>query len=363
LFDSIPQDAFLAADGQLFEILVTLSTPEKQSDLSDPEILSRLMIDYDEKLVNGNYYSDRDWNRILLDYKRRLHDSPFLFPTATLNCIRNLHRLSKGNMLLLSGDRGYSSDAALLDGRGAPVMAVHGSISMMVDYQIIGEYCRNLGAEVLHPSHCAESLNISAFIFGDSAGGFNETRAAYDEVIEKFGPDDFFTLKQGFREIYNALTLGQILAFLRLSCWDYRRFWECLPALKKHLPAMTGVQKQQLREAIVKVWDSFLPIGEESDLAFDLGTLLVEMDFHEEALEFLQSSVDLHGIAPGTAYNIAVCYYSLGRMDQALDYLNQALSLDNEFAEAKILRAELVSTVRFASKSERGLDTVSTTPR
>jgi tetratricopeptide (TPR) repeat protein len=353
LFDSIPQDAFFVSHGGLFESLVTLTTQKKETDPTAPEILSRVELSYDHNRVNGNYYRDEKWNRILLEYKRRLPDTAFLFPTAALQCVRNLHRLSRGRMLLLSGDRGYSDDEALLEGKGAPTMAVHGSFSMMVDYQIIGEYCRQLGGQVLHPGRQAESLNISAFMFGEPAGDFVETRHAYAEAIEKFGPDDFFTLKEGIAEVYDTLTLDQILAFLRLSCWDYKRFRECLPALKKHLTDITDLQKQQLRAAIVKVWDSYLPIGEQSDLAFDLGTLLLEMEFHDEALEFLQRSVDLYGIAPGSAYNIAVCYYGMSQMDRALDYVNQALDLDPEFGEAKNLRTELDSELSRTTRGKR----------
>jgi tetratricopeptide (TPR) repeat protein len=117
---------------------------------------------------------------------------------------------------------------------------------------------------------------------------------------------------------------------------------------------MTDFQKQQLREAVVKVWDSYLPIGEESDLAFELGTLLLELEFHEHALEFLQRSVDLYGLAPGTAYNIAVCYYSLGEVDRALEYINQALGLDPKFVEAKSLRKDLQTALsRTARKPGR----------
>jgi tetratricopeptide (TPR) repeat protein len=141
-----------------------------------------------------------------------------------------------------------------------------------------------------------------------------------------------------------------------LSCWDYRRFCDCLPALKKHLPDMTALQKQQLHEAIVKVWDSYLPIGEEGDLAFDLGTILLEMEFNAEALEFLQRSVDLYSIAPGTAYNIAVCYYGLGQTDQALDYVNMALGLDPEFAEAKAMRSTFIHNGNHVDKAPKLTD-------
>lgn len=346
LFDSIPQDAFFVAGrGELFETLVTLTTPEKEFNPSDPEILSRIEISYDHNLVNGNYYPNPEWNRILLDYKQRLRETSFLFPTAALQCVQNLYQLSGGRMLLLSGDRGYSTDEALLPGGGMPTMAVHGSVSMMVDYQIVGEFCRRLGGQVLHPAHPAESLNISAFMFGDLPDSFVETRQAYAEAIEKFGPDDFFTLKEGLDQIYDTLSLEQIIAFLRLSCWDYKRFWQCLPALKKQLEGVSAVQKQGLHEAIMKVWDSYLPIGEENDLAFQLGTLLLEIDSYSDALALLQYSVDLYGMEPGTAYNMGVCHYSLGQMESALEYIEQALKLDPEFDAAQALRFELQSAV------------------
>ena len=353
VFDSTPQDAFIAAEGKLSELLLTLTTAQEESDLTDPDILSRVQISANENPINGNYYDNPKWNHILLDYKQRLNNTSFLFPTSALHCIQNLHRLADGRMLLLSADQGYSRDESLKLGRGTPTFAFHGSFSMMVDYQIIGEYCRHLGARVLHPARASDHLNISAFMFGEVTADFIETHQAYTEAIEKFGPDDFFTLKETFEELYDALTLEQILAFLRLSCWDYKRFRECLPALKKYLPEMTELQKQQLHEAIVKMWDSYLPIGEEGDLAFDLGTFLLEMEFHEEAIAFLQRSVEQYGMAPGTAYNIAVCYYSLNQMDQALEYVDQALRLDHKFAEAKKLRKGLESALSQTTRKPR----------
>ena len=353
VFDSTSQDAFVAADEKLFELLITLTTSQNEIDPADPDIFSRIEISAIENPINGNYYEDPKWNRILLDYKQRLSHTSFLFPTSTLHCIKNLHRLSNGRMLLLSGDRGYSQDEDLNQGRGTPALAIHGSFSMMVDYQIIGEYCRSLGANVLHPARASHHLNVSAFMFGNVPFDFVETRQAYAETIEKFGPDDFFILKEPFKQLYDALTVDQILAFLRLSCWDHKRFCESLPALKERLPEMSELQKRQLHEAILKVWDSYLPIGEESDLAFDLGTFLLEMEFYAEAFEFLQRSVELYGMAPGAAYNIAVCLYSLNQMDEALDYVDQALSLDPRFVEAKTLRADVESSLATTRRKRR----------
>jgi tetratricopeptide (TPR) repeat protein len=342
-FDSLPQDAFAVEGGRLFETLVTVSTSRKETDREDPEILTRADVSYEDAPAEGDYYEDPLWNRILEDYRRRLPSASFLFPTAALKCFEYFHGLSGGRMLMLSGDRGYHDDEAILRGQGAPLLVVHGSFSMMVDYQIVGERCRQLGGAAIHPSHRHESLNVSAFLFGDSRGGFAETRQAYAESVEKFGPDDLFTLKEGLARVYDSLSLEQLLAFLRLSCWDYRRFLESLHVFKRLLPELDESQKQELREAVRMVWDAYLPIGEEEDLAFHVGTLLLEMEFYGEALEFLQHSVELYGAEPGSVYNMAVCFDGLRQTSKALECVERALELDAEFDAAKALRVKLRS--------------------
>jgi tetratricopeptide (TPR) repeat protein len=343
VFDSIPQDAFHVVGGQLYEMLVTVSSQQKEPDLDDPLMLARAEISYHNNIIEGDYYDDPEWNRILQDYRQRLPVASFLFPTAAMRCISNLDRLSNGRMLLLSADRGYHEDEAILEGQGLPTITMHGSFSMTVDYRIIGEYFKRRDGHMLHPAHPHESLNVSAFMLGDLSGGYTETRQAYAEAIEKFGPDDYFTLKSGIEQVYEALSLKQLLAFLRLSGWDYKRFLECLPALKNCLQGAPDIQKQELRRIVRQVWDVYLPIGEADDLAFELGTLLLEMEFYTEATEFLQHSVSLYGMEPGTAYNLAVCHYSLRQMETALEYVNQALEPDSEFDAAKALRIKIQS--------------------
>lgn len=342
-FDSLPQDAFAVSEGRLYETLVTVSTAQKEPDADDPEILTRAELSFENVPAEGDYYEDPAWNRILEGYRRRLPAASFLFPAAALKCVEYFRRLSGGRMLLLSGDRGYNGDEAILRGHGAPALAVHGSFSLMVDYQIIGEYCRALGGQVIHPAHRHESLNVSAFLFGAADGGFVETRQAYEEAVGKFGPDDFFILKEGVARVYDSLSPAQLLAFLRLSGWDYKRFLECLPVLKNHLPELDETQKQELYEAARRVWEAYLPIGEDEDLAFHIGTLLLEMEFYGEALDFLQHSLDLYGAEPGTVYNMAVCCHSLRQTEKALEYVEHALELDAEFDAARALRIKLHS--------------------
>jgi SAM-dependent methyltransferase len=289
VFDGIPQDAFHARGGYLFEGLVTTRCPRSAAD-PDGAQLENANIAYHYHPAPAPYYDEPEWNQILREYTERLPDTKFLFPVAALRAIAGLERLSGGRLLLLSADRGYTGEESLHMGKGAPDMSHHGSVSMMVDYQILGEYFRLRGGEVLHPARRAASLNVSLFLTASLAAAHTETRLAWEDAIDRFGPDDFFTLKEGLDRCYEALSAEQLLSVLRLSCWDYRRFLAMAPRLIELAATFSPAQREELSDAVARVWDAYLPLGESNDLAVTIGTLLVQMQYHEEGSKFLSGT-------------------------------------------------------------------------
>lgn len=195
-FDSIPQDLFYIGAGRLDECAVTISSACEEPDISDPEILDRVKIRYDKRPAAAEYYEDPDLNQILREYVQRFDDTRVLFPCAALQCISQLRRISDGRMMLVSGDKGYIHEESLLNG-GDPELNLHGSFSMSVNYHAIGRYFENHGGQFLRPSRRQSNLSVCAFVLGDDGGGYVQTREAFAEAIERFGPDDFYTLKTG----------------------------------------------------------------------------------------------------------------------------------------------------------------------
>src|SRR5207244_1264839 len=124
-------------DGELCESLAVLSTPRPETDLDDPELITRVEHSWERRPVAGEAYGDPDLDRILAGYRERLSSGVVLFPAVALRCVRNLARLSGGRLLLLSGDKGYSREELL--GGEEPTLAVHGSFSLMVNYHAIGQ--------------------------------------------------------------------------------------------------------------------------------------------------------------------------------------------------------------------------------
>lgn len=306
VFDGLPQDAFRLQDGRLYESLVTLTSFQPEPDLQAAGLLDRLDVLYEQRPVRGDYYADKTLNRLLQTYSQGPQEGMLLFPSATLSCLSYLRRLSGDRLLLLTGDKGDPTDEAPLP-QSAPAIVHHGSISMMVNYHAIGEYVRQEGGELLTTRQQHANLNVSAFILDAQEKDHPETRHAYLENVQSFGPDDYFLVRKSIEGNPSSLKLEQILAWLRFSGWDFWILGGCYAALLRCLPDAAEPWRKEVRRAIAAVWDTYYHIGEKWDLPLHLGTLLCAMDCHSEALKYFQFSLELFGPGAETLSRIAEC--------------------------------------------------------
>jgi hypothetical protein len=340
VFDSVPQDVFAVEAGQLHECLVTLTSPQPEPDPEDPAVLERIRVDYTRRPVAPDYYPDAEWNRILADYARHLDRTHFLFPGAALQCVRYFEELSGGRLLLLSGDKSYSREEEMAD-RGAPVLVVHGSFSLTVNFHAVGQYLRNRGGDFLLTDFRTLNLDVVAFLPGSAPGGYAETRLAYYESIGHHNPADLFMLKKGYEGHYDGLDLAQLIAWLRLSGWDAGIFRTMFSAL---LPKVAGAPvdlQEELYWGIRHIWANYYHIGERWDMPFSLAMMLCELERYPEALEYLQRSLALYGADAITYYNMSLCHYRLRQLPEAQQRLDEALALDATCEAARSLRIKI----------------------
>ncbi len=349
VFDGIPQDCFTIRSGRLHESLVSLTLPEPagspqtETDLDDPALLERLELDWQHREVSPPYYGAEDLDRILAEYSAELPETSVLFPVAALRCLRNLERLSGGRLLLLSGDKG-SSGAAALAGRAEPRLTLHGSFSLSVNYHAIGRWFAHQGGELLSASSESANLNVSAGLLGTPADGWVETRLAFEEAIERRGPDDFFSVKKGIEATYESWSLERLLGWLRLSGWDHNVFLGCFPVLLQRIGEAPGTYGEELARAARRIWETYFPLPEPWDLAFHLGVLLLAVARPAEAIDFFLHSLRLYGREPTTTFNLALCHHLLGDRRQALAWIDHTLEADPELAGAAALRQEILAS-------------------
>ncbi len=212
---------------------------------------------------------------------------------------------------------------------------------MDVNYHAIGRYVLGRGGRVLTTAHRHAHLAVSAFLLGARSTEQVETALAFEQWIERCGPDDFYTLRRGVARGLAELGLEEVLSLIRLSGFDPRTLRDCLPVLWSHLDGLDAASREELVAAVRGVWERYYPIGEEHDFPFDLGVLLYEAGAHGAALEMFDASLRLHGDDPRTAWNIGLCHLAQGRPEVGAPYFQQAATRHPGFVPTGALQNKL----------------------
>jgi hypothetical protein len=337
LFDSIPQDAFTIKSGQLFAGLVSISASTPDLDLRAPDSKVKIAISFatDTVAIDGATMTDPVLHQILEGYRQRLDDTTLLIPSAAMAGVRFFQQLAGRRALCLIGDFGDTREQDLR-GHGPPGFGAGGGLWLPVNFHALGEYALGLGGRARHPRNRHVALNISMLLFGLPGTAFSEAELAYEDTIDRHGPDELSVLSRALAEHLPTLKLEAVLALLRTTGWDSDYVVRCVPFLIEALPTAEERLRQELLDSIQLAWEQYYPIGEPDDLPFGLGVLLHTLERYPAALEFFERSVRQFGEDPRTTLNMALTLYRLQRLPETLQWLDRTLALDpaNEYAQS-----------------------------
>ncbi|MBI3925295.1 MAG: tetratricopeptide repeat protein [Armatimonadetes bacterium] len=333
LFDTLTQDVFRVRQGRLEECRARVIA-SGEPDPDDPDLLQRLTVRYDYRAVEGAAYESEEWNRVLDYYRHRMGDTVFCLPVGAFRCLENLSRLSGGRFMVLTADKAWNRLEELI-GLEDPVPMLHGSsFSMTVNFDALGRLLAGVGGVALHSAPRESMLEISAFVqFGDGAD-LRETRTAFAEAIDGFGPFDFFNLKERFLAQPEP-NLRQCLDLLRLSRWDPQLLYDLSGPLAEAVEKAPRLQQRETRLAVARVWETYYPIGESYDVPFEVARVLYRMEDYVGALRFYEHSLRLFGRHKMTLYNMGLCHFYLGDLKRALELFSDALEIDPGYSAAR----------------------------
>jgi hypothetical protein len=297
VFDSVPADAFAVCDGTLEDCLVSVSGHEVET----------LKLTYTRRPVAPGHYDDADLDALLERYRGNLTDTVVTIPRAAIECIRRLRELAGDRLLVICADKAHSTEESLAS-RAEPELSRHGgSFSLMVNFHALGWYARRHGGHALDGGDRHATIDVAAWLFGDAPGGYAETRLAYEEAIERFSPDDLFSLSEGVERAAAQLSVAELVALLRLSGWDAFTLLGVSDALLERAGDADPAVQEDLRQALYETYDRHYAVPGDGDLPFAIGLLLYELQDYEDALEFFEASLEQHGPDDATEHNIALC--------------------------------------------------------
>lgn len=338
-FDSTTQDLFFVKEGALHEGLATALSSQDEPDRSDPQVLGRLTIRYNQRPARDPYYGEAALDGLLQEYREKLGDTAVLVPIGAIRCLDNLARLSGNRLLLVSADKGVTGFEEIVR-LTEPHRARHGDFfSMDVNFHALGRYVEARAGHALLPNQRDRHLKTTAFILGGPADSFPESRLAFRESLESFSPFDYYRLSSGVRKGYAEPPLEVILALLKLGDWDYQFLVHYAPVIARAAAEAREGVKWELRRALDAVWENFYPMG--VDVAFEIGRILAAMQLPLDALRYYKESLRLAGAHHATLYNMGLCLYYLQQPAEALRFMERCLALKPDYARAREWRNRL----------------------
>ncbi|RXZ82067.1 tetratricopeptide repeat protein [Paenibacillaceae bacterium] len=334
-FDSIPQELIYVGEGKIFECEVSLAFPADEDAINPSDRLKQITLEYHYRRAAEYEQETYAYHELITLYQEKLEDSHILFPAAGLTCLERLGRLSREGFLLLTADKG---DHLMENWEFAepPQFVHHGCISLTANYHAIKYVFEQKGALSQFTGHHYRNLNVGCILMLQTPDSYANTRLAYRRFVDRFGPDDFFSMKEWVDKHLDSIELAQILAFWRLGGYDAEFFIQSAERISSLLPSSNDEEMADIQRGIQIMWTDHFFLEGGYNLALDCGLLLFEMNSFEEALTMLERSLIASSDEPDIAvlYSLAVCHDELGNEAAAVEYVQRALKLEPEHEEA-----------------------------
>lgn len=302
VWDGIPQELYLVEEGKASPVEVRISAYAQEiGRLSEEEGVT-----LDFRVSEADSGGEPAHDHLLKKYSEVLQaTTALLFPRLALACLDRLSALCRGELLVLSADKGRLLLEAI-EGQPYPQPAYHGSFSLPVNFHTLCAYVQEAGGEVTHGNREQASLQSVCLRYPQFKIGAH-LQTALNNLLVANSPGDQFTLKKAIERNYTDLSFDEVLAYVRHSQYDPKALRRGLPRLQATIAGAGRQQMQQLLGLIEQVWLNYYPLGESPDLAFMLGSLLYEANVFARAKFFFEESIRLYGDDEGTRNNIAAC--------------------------------------------------------
>jgi hypothetical protein len=339
-FDTIVHDVFRVRAHTLYEAHASVVSSQAEEDLSDPAILERLKLSWEQApLPRGAWYDDPLAERVLRGYSR-LPDTSVVMPSGALRCLRTLREWSGGRVLLLMGDKCFSQEWELAQ-RGDPILGLHGGcFSFTVNFDAIAAWFEAAGGEAFRPARWDFQFKVGAAMAG--IAGAVETRAAFANEIDRFGPGEYFHLSYTLRNELPTPSMEVLLAAFKLGDWDPEMLVACRAAVTQKARGAPDWVKEELARGLELAWERVFPL--HRNFALEMAWVAMAIDRPQQAIRLARESDRLYGESSIALTVRGLAHAMLKENGTALKFADRALALQPDNAAARQLKGTLTGT-------------------
>jgi len=333
IFDTISHDSFAVHEGKLYELLLSLSTEEKNMERNRPVDMEKISVDYSVNEIKGPYYHDAHLDSILEEYKTGLTETSFLFPIGSFNAIRFLKKLSNNKLFIISTDKGYNNLASL-DHLGHPSISFHGSFSMMVNFHAIANYFKKSGGDAFLQTP-RKGIKTSVFASGFTFSDMPETTVAIQERMEGFSPSDYFTLHRRISDTLQECALETLASHMQMALWDPHMYLKITTRVNSLVEDADSDTVNFIAHNMPRMAANYYHMPKTECILFEIAVFFHAIKRYDEAVKYYTLAQPYVGEQFGLYYNLALCQHHIHLNDAALENFKHALALDNNSKETE----------------------------
>jgi tetratricopeptide (TPR) repeat protein len=291
-----------------------------------PISMEKLVADYGHKnIMSDSYYPNKHINEILNYYAVGHKDINFLMPIGAMRAILSLMDISKNKLLLLSSDKAYSHAEELLNSDG-PSFAFHGSFSLMVNLHAIGEFVKKFNGDVLHQS-LRRGLKTSLFLIGQNLNDLPETKQAFMDYSDYYGPADYLNCHQMLKPLADTINMSTLASHLFFCRWDPYVLKFFCKKICENISTEPDSSRQTFIEGFEKAAELFYYSPGCDNMFFEIGYFFHIIKHYEKAINYYNQAIHYFGEQSSTLSNIGHCLYYMNKKVAALGQFEKALAL------------------------------------
>lgn len=348
ILDSLPHDVLLVSEGYPYMGLTSVGVhglAKDQDPMTIKELGEKIELDFVFKTEIAEY-EEPIWNKILQGYAAISDDTYIPFPTGSLRLLERVRKWSKVAAVMLVADKSYTHLEQLV-GLECPELVAHGGgFSFNANLHALGLYAQLIGGLGCHTSPRDGTLELSHLVLPASDDAplprFQETQFRLAE-LERFNSIDRFRCGESTTENVKSHGLRLSLDLVRLSGFDPQVFYELSDDILAGLEIDEDSYEDselELQRILPKCLDAFFPVGDDSDVAFELGRVAYRIESYEFAEVAFRESLIFFGEDKLTRFNLGLTHYYRQNWDEAIEEFEAALKSDSEYEDAKIWLAK-----------------------
>ena len=326
VFDSIPHDEFRIVAGHTEECLIEI-VPRPGGSHSSPDRLDVRDVDICRSYRSvdaSSYYEGGRAAEVLKHYAKTVKDGSVTVPVAALDLIDGLRRL--GQLVLLSSDRGFTTQDAMDVYPDHPLALHDGCFSHMVNYHGLG-----LSFESVLFTQRQLVDGVQTVCFSDFPAG-PQLQYAFCEGLER--TDAVNNITELFALLRDRPPFKALLGFVRLNLSDANAFSAVARRLSENLEGLSYSEHQEVVRTLELVWESDYFFRGSPNVTFWLAHLYACLGLFDRALSFYDLTIERQGMDPMLLYLKGSCWQAAGKERLACALYEQALKLQPGMPEA-----------------------------